>query len=46
MNYFLIGLGIAAAFLAFAAHDRLNKLEKHLKQQGLLKEGWDKDKNV
>jgi hypothetical protein len=44
MNYFLIGVGIVIVFLALAAHGKVDKLEKKLKEKGILEEDWDKDK--
>jgi hypothetical protein len=44
MNYFLIGVGIVIVFLALAAHAKVDKLEKKLKEKGILEEDWDKDK--
>lgn len=44
MNYFLIGLGIVIAILALAAHSKVGKLEKKLKEKGILEEDWDMEK--
>lgn len=44
MNYFLTGLGIVIAILALANHAKVDKLEKKLKEKGILEEDWDKDK--
>lgn len=44
MNYFLIGVGIVIVFLALAAHSKVDKLEKKLKEKGILEEDWEKDK--
>lgn len=42
MNYFSIGLGIVVAVLAIAAYDKVIKLEKKLKEKGILEEYWEK----
>lgn len=44
MNYFLIGVGIVIVFLALAAHGKVDKLERKLKEKGILEEDWDKNK--
>ena len=43
-HYLLIGIGIVIFFLAFAAHGKVDKLEKKLKEKGILEEDWDKPK--
>lgn len=32
-------------FLALAAHGKVDKLEKKLKEKGILEEGWDQENN-
>lgn len=44
MNYFLIGTGIAMLALGLAAFAKVNKLEKKLKETGVLEDGWDDDR--
>ena len=48
MNYFLIGaviallaLGVSGYLLGLATSAKVEKLEKKLKEKGILEDGWD-----
>ena len=43
MNYFLVGVAIICFALALGAQAKVDKLEKKLKERGILEEGWDKE---
>ena len=45
MDYFLIGVGIIGFVLAVSAYVKAEKLEKRLKQKGVLDEDWENSRN-
>ena len=43
MNYAWIGIAVMGFVFAIAAYSKVDKLEKKLKESGVLKENWEKE---
>ncbi len=41
MDYFFLGIGLVGVILAISAYTKVSKLEKVLKEKGILPEGWE-----